>query len=98
MTILSGAALVFGINIVTSVLKNWVFPKFGAFGVQVVAFVLALLGAFWVIYAAEFPGLQDLALAGGAVFSMAVAFYEVVLKHISFFREGPSFGSGDIDG
>lgn len=98
MTILTGAALVFAINVATSLIKRWVWPRWGAFGVQVVAFVLAGVGAFYVLYGGNYPGLQDLVLAAGGVFSLAVAFYEVVLQHLSVFKEGVSLGSESDEG
>lgn len=85
-TIISAGALVFAVNILTSVLKRWVYPTFGGFGVQVVAFVLATVGAVYFIYGGAYPGLTKLVEAVGLIFSTSVAFYEVVLKHLSVFK------------
>ena len=76
----------FGINILTSVLKRWVYPTFGSFGVQVVAFVLASIGAVYFLYGGQYPGLTNLVTSAGVIFSTSVAFYEVVLKHLSVFK------------
>jgi hypothetical protein len=86
MTILTAGALVFGINILTSVIKRWIYPTFGGFGVQVVAFALATIGAFYVLYAGQYPGLTHLIETAGVIFSTSVAFYEVVLQHLSIFK------------
>lgn len=86
MTLITAGALAFGINIIVSAVKRWIYPKFGAFGVQVTAFVLAGLGALYVLYGGHFPGLQEFLLAAGAVFSTTVTFYEVVLQHFDIFK------------
>lgn len=86
MTILTAGALVFAVNILTSVLKRWIYPTFGGIGVQVVAFVLATIGALYVLYAGQYPGLVHLVETGGLIFSTSVAFYEVVLQHLSVFK------------
>lgn len=85
--IISGAALAFGINVVVSLVKKFIYPKFGSFGVHVFSFVLATIGAVYVIYGGQFPALQNLLIAAAALFSTAVSFYEVVLKHLSFFKD-----------
>lgn len=85
--LLSGAALAFGINILVSLVKKFIYPKFGSMGVHVFSFVLASIGAVYVIYGGNFPGLQQFLIAAAALFSTAVSFYEVVLKHLSFFKD-----------
>lgn len=87
--LISAAALVFGINILTSLIKRWVYPTFGAFGVQVVAFALAMIGTLYVLYGGQYPGLVQLVAAAGLIFSTAVTFYEVILQHIPAFQ-GPA--------
>ena len=85
-TIITGAAVAFLINIVTSLVKKYIKPKFGDLGVQIFAFVLALIGSGYVFYGDYFPGLQQFVLTAGAIFSTAVVFYEVLLKRISTFK------------
>ena len=84
--LLTVGALAFATNILTSLVKRWVYPTYGAFGLQVIAFALALIGAFVFLYGNQFPGLMDLLVAGGIIFSTAVAFYEVVLQRIDVFK------------
>ena len=76
----------FGINILTTIIKRWVYPTFGSFGVQVVAFAMATVGALYVTYGGQYPGLTHLVETAGMIFSTSVAFYEVVLKHLSVFK------------
>jgi len=90
-TLLTPAALVFGINILTSVIKRWIYPTFGQFGTQVVAFILAAVGSLYFLYGGQYPGLTHLVAVAGVIFSTAVAFYEVILQHIPAFR-GPDIG------
>lgn len=78
--------MVFAINILISVVKKWIYPKFGKFGVQVVAFVLAGIGALYVLYGGQFPGIVQLVQTAAVVFSTSVAFYEVVLQHLDIFK------------
>lgn len=88
MTLLTVAALAFAVNILASLVKNFIAPRFGTLGVQAVIFVLATIGAFYFIYGAQFPAIQSLVVAGGVVFSTAVAFYEVILSRIGWFSNG----------
>lgn len=85
-TLVTVGALAFATNILVALLKKYVYPQYGAFGIQVVSFVLATIGAFFFMYGSQFPGLWNLVVAGGAVFSTAVAFYEVVFQRISWFK------------
>jgi hypothetical protein len=86
---ISGAALAFAINILTSVVKNFILPKFGEIGIHVFAFALATIGALYFLYSDMIPGFSQAVQAAIAVFTTAVAFYEVVLKHLSsFFKKG----------
>jgi uncharacterized membrane protein len=84
-SIISVGALAFLVNVLTSLVKNFIQPKFGSIGVQVFAFILALIGAFYILYG-----------AAGAIFSVAVAYYEVILNKISVFSVGafPSVNPG----
>lgn len=79
-------ALVFLVNVITSFVKKWVYPKYGRIGTQVLAFLAALLGALYYTYSFKLPGLKAFVESALAIFSLAVAFYEVVLKYIPFFQ------------
>jgi len=74
------------INVATSLLKQFVYPRFGKLGVQIFAFACALIAALYVTYKEQFPGLEEFIITVLAIFSMAVAFYEVVLQNISWFK------------
>lgn len=82
------AALVLAVTILTSFIKRWVYPKYGAIGTQVTAFVLALIGAIYYTYAQNIPGLKEVVTFAIGLFSISVAFYEVILQHIPIFK-GP---------
>lgn len=83
---LTAAAVIFAVNILTSFIKRWVKPNWGNVGVQVVVFVLAVLGALYATYKGQFPELRVWAEATLGVFSLSVAFYEVILSHIPLFK------------
>ena len=81
------SVVVLAVNILTAVLRKWVFPKFGRIGVQVIAFVLALIGAGWMTYSGGFPDLVVWVKEALKLLALAIAFYEIVLKHIPVFRK-----------
>lgn len=83
---ISAIALVFVINVVTSVLKRWIYPSYGKLGVQVVAFIAAAIAALYVAYRQEFPGMEEFVMTALALFSSTIAIYEVVLQNISWFK------------
>jgi len=85
---ITAAAIVFAINVFTSIIKTWIYPKFGAIGVQVTVFALALVGAAYVSYGDAYPSARDFIISAISLFSLAVAFYEVILSHIPSFRNG----------
>lgn len=85
---LTAAALAFVINIGGAVF-NWIFQKVGRIGTQVFIFALALIGAVYWQYGQTMPGLSDIIQAAVVLFSMAVAFYEVILKYFPTFS-GPA--------
>lgn len=83
---LTVAAITFAVNILTSLLKGFVYPKFGKLGVQVVAFVLAAIGAWYFIYGQHIASLASFVVAALAIFSLSVTFYEVILQHLPWFK------------
>lgn len=83
---LSGAAIIFIVNVFSSVLKLWVYPKYGKLGVQVMVFFLAVLGGTYYMYKHLVPGLEAFVVSVLGVFSLSVAFYEVILSHLDIFK------------
>jgi hypothetical protein len=83
---MSEVAIIFGINVLTSILKRWIEPKWGKIGVQITIFILAIIAALYLSYGKYIIGLSD--IIGGAIglFSLSVALYEVLLKHIGIFK------------
>ncbi len=84
----TAAAIVFAVNVFASILKRWVAPKFGRLGVQVTVFILAAIGALYASYHGQFPELKVWAEAALGVFSLSVAFYEVILSRLPVFKGG----------
>ena len=82
---LTATAIVAGINILTEVLKKFIYPRFGAFGVQMVAYILAFIAAVYIIYGGNIPGIKEVLVAAGLLFSTAITVYEVLLKNIPYF-------------
>lgn len=85
---LTAAALTFAINIVTAALQ-WITTKFGRVTTQVIVFIGALLVALVVHFNYFGAPLYNYLLSAAAIFSAAVAFYEVALQYIPFFK-GPA--------
>lgn len=83
---ISITAITFAVNILTSLLKRWVYPKYGKIGVQASAFLLASLGAVYVTYSGEVAGLQEFVMNALALFTVTVTMYEVVFSKISWFK------------
>jgi len=83
---LSAVAVAFAINVLTSLLKRWVYPQFGPLGVQVVCFVLALIGAWFWLYGRFVPEIGSLVVSALGLFSLAVTMYEVLLSKLDFFK------------
>jgi hypothetical protein len=85
---LTAAALAFLVNIGGAVF-NWVFKKVGRGVTQGVIFALALIAAVYWQYGSAFPTLQNYISVAVVIFSMAVAFYEVILRYFPTFS-GPT--------
>jgi len=78
-------AVAFIINIATSALKKVIFPRFGKTGVQTIVFICALVGAFYLTYVDQFPSIKVILVQAATLFSIAVAFYEVILSRLGIF-------------
>lgn len=89
MSIQTPIYITFALNLLTSIAKRWIYPRFGVVGVQAFLFVLALIGAAYWMYKEQVPGLEAVIGAAIALFSMAVAFYEVLLQHIPVLKGPP---------
>lgn len=85
---LTAAALAFAVNIGGAVF-NWIFQKAGRVTTQVVIFTLAVIAAIATEYGSAIPHFQDVLTGAIVLFSMAVAFYEVILGYFPLFA-GPT--------
>jgi hypothetical protein len=85
---ITAAALAFAVNVANAVIR-WAFGRFGKLATQVLVFVLATVAAVLWYYRLQIPGLLDLAKTVAIIFSLNVAFYEVALSRLSFFK-GPA--------
>lgn len=81
------AAIILGVNIVTSALKRFIVPKWGKVGVQVTVFVFALVGALYLKFEASVPGLKETLLTAIGIFSLAVSLYEVLWSRLPIFKQ-----------
>lgn len=84
---LTAAALAFLVN-VGGAAFNWLFQRVGRVGTQVAIFILALATAGYYQYSVNFPDLVSVVQTAIVLFSMAVAFYEVILSYFPLFS-GP---------
>lgn len=74
----------FGVVILTQAVKKFIYPRFGATGVHVTTFALALIGLGVYEYAQYNPQFMDALVWALGYLSGAVALYEVILKRIGF--------------
>ncbi len=81
---LTAAGLAFLVN-VGGAAFNWLFARVGRIGTQVAIFILALAAAIYWQYGAAYSYIAQAAIV---LFSMAVAFYEVLLRYFPAFS-GP---------
>jgi len=77
-------AIVFAVNVVSSFLKKYVYPKYGRLGVQALVFAVAVLGAVSFKYGSSYEVIIQYILA---IFVSSVALYEVILSRISWFKK-----------
>lgn len=77
---------ILGVNILTSFLKKYVYPKFGKTGVQFVLFVLCFIGATLWSLKEKYTSIGTFIATGTAIFMMSISFYEVVLQHFKIFK------------
>lgn len=78
MTIEPAVAVVL-INLLTTLAKRYIVPKWGATGVQVIVALLALIAAWYLQYGGS---LEMYVAAAGSYFALAIALYEVLWKRI----------------
>lgn len=84
---ITGTALVFLTNVLTSIIKNYVIPKLGKAGTQIALFMVSFGVAGYMTYEYKIPGLKDFVWNTASLFSLAVAVYEVLLSRLPFFRK-----------
>lgn len=85
---ITAAAIIFSVNILTSIIKRFISPKYGTTGAQVVVFILAVIGALYVTLQVQWPGIAVFGQVVLGIFTLSVSFYEVILQHIPAFK-GP---------
>lgn len=85
-------AITFVVNLATTFFKKVVFPRFGRTGVQVILFICALIGAVYYQYLQHVPSIKEIVAGAIAIFSMAIALYEVILSRFSFFQSSDTPG------
>ena len=73
----------FGLIIATQLVKKFIAPKYGATGVQVFVFLLALLGVSIKGAMTVYPAFGELLVTAGTYLVQAIALYEVVYKRLS---------------
>jgi hypothetical protein len=76
--------IAFGSSVITSFVKRYIEPKFGKIGVQVLVFLLVILGVFIWRYISAIPEWKDIALKSLETLAYSIGMYEVVLKRLGF--------------
>jgi len=84
---ISSVGIALLINVLTSIFKRFVYPKFGRIGVQIVVFILALIGAVYITYGQQIAELKTIVTSAITLFTTAVVFYEVILQYIPTFKQ-----------
>lgn len=73
-----------GVIILTQIIKNKVYPKYGTTGVHILTFTLALIGVAIYRYAMSDPYIYDLIREALQYLALSITIYEVILKKIGF--------------
>jgi len=73
---------IIGIMIVTQISKSYILPKFGATGVHIFVFALAVILAGIQAAITAYPGFGVFIAEAGAFLVASVGTYEVILKKI----------------
>ena len=74
----------FALACLTQLVKNIIFPKYGATGVHVFIFIIATLGTVVVGMVTAMPSLMAIIENGLALLATAITMYETVLSKIGF--------------
>lgn len=77
---------ILGINVLTSFLKKYIYPKFGKVGVQFTLFILCFIGATLWSLKEKYASIGAFFATGMAIFMMAISLYEVVLQYFPIFK------------
>ena len=72
-----------GLFVITMISKKWIKPRFGSAGVQIFAFLIALIVIAVQEYAVRNPSFRELMLMAGEYLISAIALYELVIKNIT---------------
>lgn len=78
--------LTFLVNVVGSFFKNYVFPRWGKLGVQVIVFLAALIAATYYAYVQDIPTIAHIVQVAAGIFAAAITLYEVLLSYFPFFK------------
>lgn len=73
---------VFGLSLIVQIIKKWIKPKFGDFGIHFVTFIIAGLVIGINMWAEHSIQIKELLMLAGAYLSTTIALYEVILKKI----------------
>lgn len=81
------ALIILAVNSATSVLKKYVYPKYGKNGVHLLLFLLSFAAALVYSMKNEWVSLWLFIQRGLAVLALSVSFYELVLSRFSLFKQ-----------
>lgn len=73
-----------GVIILTQLIKNKVYPKYGSTGVHVLTFILAVIGVGIYQYSLYDPSFAEILQQALAFLATSITVYEVILKRIGF--------------
>lgn len=72
----------FGVVVLTQITKKYIVPKWGATGLHIFTFALALVGVGIYQYATANPEFMEVLLYALNYLALAVAVYEIILKKL----------------
>lgn len=76
--------IAFGITLLTQLIKKFVYPKFGSYGVHALIFILSLAGVSVYYFVYTIPEWQVIIQKAIQTLAYSVAIYEIILKKVGF--------------
>lgn len=80
---LETSLIVFGIFVLTQIVKRFIAPKFGPTGIHIFVFIVSLIVVGVQVATSYYPGLGEVLLMAGKYLAATLALYEIVWKRLN---------------